>query len=77
MFGFNMGQMSPPSCPLQANYAEKVVDLWCVFVCVLQGGATGDAEGYMVMAKDAIEQMKSLAVDLRQQGHPSDNLFRT
>lgn len=47
------------------------------FVCVLQGGATGDTEGYMVMAKDAIEQMKSLAVDLRQQGHPNDNLVRT
>lgn len=31
----------------------------------------------MAMAKDAIEQMKSLAVDLRQQGHPSENLVRT
>uniref|UniRef100_H2SGU8 Desmoplakin b n=1 Tax=Takifugu rubripes TaxID=31033 RepID=H2SGU8_TAKRU len=41
------------------------------------GGAAGDAEGYMVMAKDAIEQMKSLAVDLRQQGHPNENLVRT
>ncbi|XP_056893777.1 desmoplakin-A isoform X1 [Takifugu flavidus] len=41
------------------------------------GGAAGDAEGYMVMAKDTIEQMKSLAVDLRQQGHPNENLVRT
>lgn len=46
-------------------------------VCVLQGGANGDAEGYMAMAKDTIEQMKSLAVDLRQQGHPNDNIVRT
>lgn len=43
----------------------------------LQGGAAGDAEGYMAMAKDTIEQLKALAVDLRQQGQPNDNIVRT
>lgn len=47
-----------------------------VFVS-LQGGAAGDAERYMAMAKETIEQMKGCAVDLRQMGQPNDNVVRT
>lgn len=43
----------------------------------LQGGAPGEAEGYMALAKDTIEQLKALALDLRQQGQPNDNIVRT
>lgn len=31
----------------------------------------------MVMAKDAIEQLKALAMALKQQGQPHDNIVRT
>lgn len=31
----------------------------------------------MAMAKETIEQLKALAVDLRQQGQPNDNIVRT
>ncbi|KAM8746433.1 desmoplakin-B isoform 3-T3 [Acanthopagrus schlegelii] len=42
----------------------------------LQTGS-GDAERYMVMAKDTIEQLKSCAIDLRQMGQPNDNVVQT
>ncbi|XP_068175112.1 desmoplakin-like isoform X2 [Antennarius striatus] len=41
------------------------------------GSTTGDAERFMAMAKDTIEQLKSCAVDLRQMGQPNDNVVRT
>ncbi|XP_068599389.1 desmoplakin-B-like [Brachionichthys hirsutus] len=41
------------------------------------GSTTGDAERYMGMARDTIEQLKSCAVDLRQMGQPNDNVVRT
>nr|XP_046248699.1 desmoplakin-like isoform X2 [Scatophagus argus] len=41
------------------------------------GGAPGDAERYMAMSKDTIEQLKSCAMDLRQMGQPNDNVVRT
>lgn len=44
-------------------------------VCALQG--SGDAERYMAMAKDTIEQLKSCAIDLRQMGQPNDNVVQT
>lgn len=42
-----------------------------------QGGAGGEAEGFMALAWDTIEQLKALALDLRQQGRPADNVVRT
>lgn len=45
--------------------------------CRLQGSAPGEAEHYMGMAKETIEQLKSFAIDLRQQGQPNDNVVRT
>ncbi|XP_044056975.1 desmoplakin-like isoform X2 [Siniperca chuatsi] len=41
------------------------------------GSAPGDAERYMVLAKETIEQLKSCAMDLRQLGQPNDNVVRT
>ncbi|KAM9358192.1 desmoplakin-B [Symphorus nematophorus] len=41
------------------------------------GGASGDAERYMSMAKETIEQLKGCALDLRQMGQPNDNVVRT
>ncbi|XP_042272853.1 desmoplakin-like isoform X2 [Thunnus maccoyii] len=41
------------------------------------GAAPGDAERYMAMAKEIIEQLKSCAMDLRQMGQPNDNVVRT
>ncbi|XP_074492382.1 uncharacterized protein LOC141768198 isoform X5 [Sebastes fasciatus] len=41
------------------------------------GGASGDAERYMSMAKETIEQLKGYAMDLRQMGQPNDNVVRT
>ncbi len=46
------------------------------FVYAVQGSA-GDAERYMAMAKDTIEQLKMYAMDLKQLGHPNDNVVRT
>lgn len=43
----------------------------------VQGGATGDVEGYMAFAKDTIEQLKALDLDLRHQGQPNDSVGRT
>lgn len=47
------------------------------FVDALQGSTPGEAEHYMGMAKETIEQLKSFAMDLRQQGQPNDNVVRT
>lgn len=44
-------------------------------VYALQG--SGDAERYMVMAKETIEHLKSCAMDLKQMGQPNDNVVRT
>ncbi|XP_070688404.1 desmoplakin-A-like [Pempheris klunzingeri] len=41
------------------------------------GSAPGDAERYMLMAKETIEQLKNCAIDLRQMGQPNDNVVRT
>ncbi|XP_068445714.1 desmoplakin-A-like isoform X2 [Clinocottus analis] len=41
------------------------------------GGSMGDAERYMMMAKDTIEQLKMLAMDMRDMGQPPDNVIRT
>ncbi|CAK6964489.1 desmoplakin-B [Scomber scombrus] len=41
------------------------------------GGSQGDAERYMAMAKETIEQLKGCAMDLRQMGQPNDNVVRT
>ncbi|XP_051231454.1 desmoplakin isoform X1 [Dicentrarchus labrax] len=41
------------------------------------GSAPGEAERYMAMAKETIEQLKSCAMDLRQMGQPNDNVVRT
>ncbi|KAM3875813.1 desmoplakin-B [Diretmus argenteus] len=41
------------------------------------GNASGDAERYMAMAKETIEQLKSCAMDLRQMGHPNDSVSRS
>lgn len=46
-------------------------------IYTLQGSAPGEAEHYMGMAKETIEQLKSFAMDLRQQGQPNDNVVRT
>ncbi|XP_034387214.1 desmoplakin-like isoform X2 [Cyclopterus lumpus] len=40
------------------------------------GGAMGDGERYMMMAKETIGQLKSCALDLRKLGQPSDNVVR-
>uniref|UniRef100_A0AAQ6IHT3 Desmoplakin b n=1 Tax=Anabas testudineus TaxID=64144 RepID=A0AAQ6IHT3_ANATE len=43
----------------------------------LQSGNTiGDAERYMSLAKEAIEQLKVCAVEMRQLGQPNDNIVR-
>ncbi|XP_071342654.1 desmoplakin-B-like isoform X2 [Trachinotus anak] len=41
------------------------------------GSSPGDAERYMAMAKETIEQLKSCALDLKQLGQPNDNVVRT
>ncbi|KAG7514581.1 desmoplakin-like isoform X2 [Solea senegalensis] len=41
------------------------------------GGSSGEAEQYMAMAKETIEQLKSFALDLRHMGQPNDNVVRT
>ncbi|XP_073332986.1 desmoplakin-A-like [Pagrus major] len=41
------------------------------------GSAPGDAERYMAMAKETMEQLKSCAIDLRQMGQPNDNVVQT
>lgn len=46
-------------------------------LCTLQSGAAGDAERYMAMAKESIDQLKSCAMDLRQMGQPNDSVVRT
>lgn len=43
----------------------------------VQGNAPGEAEHYMGLAKETIEQLKSFAMDLRQQGQPIDNVVMT
>ncbi|KAK7889859.1 hypothetical protein WMY93_025419 [Mugilogobius chulae] len=43
----------------------------------IQTGNSGDAERFMAMAKETIEQLKSCAVDLRQMGQPNDNVVRS
>ncbi|XP_054899827.1 desmoplakin-A-like [Poeciliopsis prolifica] len=42
----------------------------------IQAGS-GDAEDYMIMAKDAIERLKVFAMELNQMGQPSDNVVRS
>ncbi|KAI3368456.1 hypothetical protein L3Q82_025467, partial [Scortum barcoo] len=41
------------------------------------GSAPGEAERYMAMAKETIEQLKIYARDLKLQGQPNDNVVRT
>ncbi|TMS20240.1 Desmoplakin [Larimichthys crocea] len=41
------------------------------------GSSPGDAERFMMMAKETIEQLKSCAMDLRQLGQPNDNVVRS
>ncbi|TKS75098.1 Desmoplakin [Collichthys lucidus] len=41
------------------------------------GSSPGDAERFMMMAKDTIEQLKSCAMDLRQLGQPNDSVVRS
>lgn len=48
----------------------------CV-AAALQGNAPAEAEHYMGLAKETIEQLKSFAMDLRQQGQPIDNVVMT
>ncbi|XP_042369607.1 desmoplakin-like isoform X3 [Plectropomus leopardus] len=43
----------------------------------LKSGASGDAERFMLKARETIEQLKICAMDLRQMGQPSDNVIRT
>uniref|UniRef100_A0A3Q3GQJ7 Desmoplakin b n=1 Tax=Labrus bergylta TaxID=56723 RepID=A0A3Q3GQJ7_9LABR len=43
----------------------------------LQSGNNQDAQRYMAMAKETTDQLKTCAMDLRQMGQPSDNVFRT
>lgn len=57
--------------------SSRPVLLFSCCVSDSQGNATGDAERYMAMAKETIEQLKSCAVDLRQLGQPNDNIVRT
>lgn len=45
-------------------------------ILVMQG-PSGDAERYMMMAKETIEQLKNCAIDLRHMGHSNDNIVRT
>lgn len=55
-------------------------NILCFYIrCIdaLQGSAPGEAEHYMGLAKETIEQLKSFAMDLRQQGQPNDNVVRT
>lgn len=47
------------------------------FPLALQGNVPGEAEHYMGLAKETIEQLKSFAMDLRQQGQPIDNVVMT
>ncbi|XP_027883191.1 desmoplakin-B [Xiphophorus couchianus] len=42
----------------------------------IQAGS-GDAEEYMVMAKDAIERLKAFAMEMNQMGQPTDNVVRS
>ncbi|XP_029355194.1 desmoplakin-B isoform X1 [Echeneis naucrates] len=41
------------------------------------GSSHAEAEQYMMMAKDTIEQLKSCAIDLKQMGQPNDNVVKT
>ncbi|KAJ0032595.1 hypothetical protein NQD34_002676 [Periophthalmus magnuspinnatus] len=43
----------------------------------LQTGNSADAEGFMLMARETIEQLKNCALDLRQMGQPNENVVRT
>ncbi|CAN9500755.1 unnamed protein product [Ophioblennius macclurei] len=44
---------------------------------IQSGSSPSDAEYYMGMAKDSIEKLKSCGRDMRQMGHPTENVFRS
>ncbi|KAM6938946.1 desmoplakin-B [Lycodopsis pacificus] len=43
----------------------------------LQNGSPSDAERYMMLAKETIDQLKNCAMDMRKMGLPNDNVVRT
>ncbi|XP_075944187.1 desmoplakin-B [Anarhichas minor] len=43
----------------------------------LQSGSTSDAEHFMMLAKESIDQLKNCATDMRKMGLPNDNVVRT
>ncbi|XP_057697809.1 desmoplakin-B-like isoform X1 [Corythoichthys intestinalis] len=59
---------------LQAQCQE---DLRRAEFALQSGGNMADAEQYLLRAKDTIDQLKTYAMDLKQMGQPSDNVFRT
>ncbi|KAM9365280.1 desmoplakin-B [Pholidichthys leucotaenia] len=44
---------------------------------IQSGSAPADAEYYMGLAKESISKLKNCALDLRQMGHPNENVFRS
>ncbi|XP_041862192.1 epiplakin-like [Melanotaenia boesemani] len=44
---------------------------------IQSGSAPGDAEYYMGLAREAIERLKTCAIDLSQMGQPNDNVVRS
>ncbi|KAM9848762.1 desmoplakin-B [Aulostomus maculatus] len=74
MSGSNLGAIHQKAVILQGRCQEYLKK---AEYALQSGGSVGDAERYMAMAKDTIEQLKSCAMDLRQLGQPNDNVIRT
>lgn len=45
-------------------------------VSVSQGTNPNEAERYMALAKESINQLRNCGTDLRQMGQPSENVMR-
>lgn len=72
--GSNLGAIHQRAMILQGqcqDYLKKAE------FALQSSGAQGDAERYMAMAKETIEQLKNCAMDLRQLGEPNENVVRT
>ncbi|XP_076579508.1 desmoplakin-B isoform X1 [Chaetodon auriga] len=74
MSGSNLSAIHQRAMMLQAQCQEYLKKSE---YALQSGSAPGDAERYMMKAKETIEQLKSCAMDLRQLGQPNDNVVRT
>nr|XP_019958127.1 PREDICTED: desmoplakin-like isoform X2 [Paralichthys olivaceus] len=74
MSGSNLSAIHQRAMNLQVQCQEYLKN---AEYALQSGNAPGDAEGYMMMAKETIEQLKTCAMDLRQMGQPNDNVVRS